>query len=126
MIRTVLGINQNSHTNMQRLRENMKMMSINQMNVYHILLEAYNIICNSSSEQTKKKWLNKNDCKHFLRSESKNDQRIPEKPSIKCIGFTYHGAKIFNMLPCSIKEIKNPKTFKTMTKEWVWKNIPSY
>ena len=28
MIRTVLGINQNTHTNMQRLRENIKIMSI--------------------------------------------------------------------------------------------------
>ena len=102
------------------------MMSVNQMNIYHILLEAYNIVWNSSSEQIQSKWANKNDCKYILRSENKNDQRIPKKPAKKCIGFFYHGAKMFNLLPCDIKEMKNPKTFKTLIKEWIWRNVPSY
>ena len=126
MIRVFFGINKSKHINMQHLREEIKMMSVNQMNIYHILLEAYNIIWNSSSEQIKNKWANKNDCKHNLRSENKNDQRIPKKPAKKCTGFTYHGARIFNMLPCIIKETKDPKTFKSLTKEWTWKNIPLY
>ena len=25
-----------------------------------------------------------------------------------------------------MKQMEDPKTFKTMTKEWVWENIPSY
>ena len=126
MIRVIFSINKKKHINMQHLREKMKMMSVNQMNAYHTLLEAYNIICNCSSEQIQKKWANKNVSKHFFRSESKNDQRVPEKPAKKCIGFSYHGAKLFNLLPGDIKEAKNSKTFKTLIKEWIWKTVPSY
>ena len=49
-----------------------------------------------------------------------------EKPKLKCLGFTYDGAKLFNMLPIQMKKIENPNTFKTMTKDWTWENIPSY
>lgn len=42
----------------------------------------------------------------------------------RCI--TYNGAKLFNMLPLQLRKIKNPDTIKTMSKVWIWKNIPSY
>ena len=45
---------------------------------------------------------------------------------MKCLGFTYNGAKLFNMLSIQMRETKNPNTFKTMTNDWIWKNIPSY
>ena len=51
---------------------------------------------------------------------------VPEKPKLKCLGFTYNGAKLFNMLPCRVRETKNPDIFKTLSKEWIWENIPSY
>ena len=54
------------------------------------------------------------------------DLKVPEKPKLKCLGFTYNGAKLFNMLPIQMKKIENPNTFKTMTKDWIWENIPSY
>ena len=126
MIRLILGIDKKNQVNMQHTREKLKMMSVNQMNIYHTLLESHNIICNSSSEQIKMKWAKKQDTKHFLRSETKNDQRIPEKPTTNCIDFSYHGAKLFNRLPSNIKETKNSNSFKSLTKEWIWKNIPSY
>ena len=49
-----------------------------------------------------------------------------KKPKLKCLGFTYNGAKLFNMLPIKMKKVEDPNTFKTMTKEWIWENIPSY
>ena len=45
---------------------------------------------------------------------------------LKCMGFTYNGAKLFNMLPPQTREIKDPNTFKTVMKNWIWENIPSY
>ena len=51
---------------------------------------------------------------------------IPEKPMTKCTGFSYNGPKLFNKLPCSIKETNNPTVFKTQIKNWIWKNIPAY
>ena len=50
----------------------------------------------------------------------------PEKPKLKCLGFTYNGAKLFNMLPLEMKKMEDPNIFKTKTKEWIWDNIPSY
>ena len=36
------------------------------------------------------------------------------------------GAKLFNELPSNIKETLNPNTFKSLTRTWIWENIPSY
>merc|ERR1719291_558579 len=101
------------------------MMSVNQIAVYYTLLEAYNVMSHLSSEQIKLKWtiIEK---KYALRSVINNDLKVPEKPKLKCEGFTYNGAKLFNMLPIEMKKVEDPNTFKTLTKEWIWKNIPSY
>ena len=126
MIRIILGINKKCHTNMQEVREKNKMMSVNQMCIYHILIEAYNVIRNSSSKQNKIKWSNKQENKYSLRSETNHDQKIPEKPIPKCTGFSYTGAKLFNKLPCDMKESTNSNTFKLLAKAWIWRNIPAY
>ena len=63
---------------------------------------------------------------HALRSISKKDLKVPEKPKLKCLCFIYNGAKLFNMLPIQMKKTENPNTFKTLTKDWIWENIPSY
>ena len=64
--------------------------------------------------------------KYALRSTTKKQLNVPEKPKLKCLGFTYNGAKLFNMLPIKLKKVEDPSAFKTMTKEWIWENIPSY
>ena len=87
------------------------MFSVNQMSVYHTLIEAYGVIRNSTSDQIKAKWLNKDE-KYTLRSITNNDLKIPDKP--KCIGFTYTGSKLFNKLSSNIKETATPNTFKTL------------
>ena len=102
------------------------MMSINQMNVYHTILEAYNVVRNSSSEQIKMKWENKHENKYLPRSGTTNELKIPDKPMKKCTGFTYSGAKLFNKLPGNIKETLNPNTFKSQLRTWIWEYIPSY
>ena len=111
--------------NMKNVREEIKMLSVNQISVYHTLLEAYNVMRHLSSEQIHMKWkiIEK---KYALRSITKKDLNVPEKPKLKCLGFTYNGAKLFNMLPCRVRETKNPDIFKTLSKEWIWENIPSY
>ena len=39
-----------------------------------------------------------------------NVLKVPEKPKLKCLGFTYNGAKLFNMLPIQMKKIENLNT----------------
>ena len=48
--------------------------------------------------------------KYALRSITKKDLKVPEKPKLKFLGFTYNGAKLFNMLPVQMKKIENPNT----------------
>ena len=78
-----------------------------------------------SSEQIHMKWtiIEK---KYALRSITNKDLKVPEKPKLKCMGFTYNGAKLFNMLPHQMRETKDTNTFKTMVKTWIWENIPSF
>ena len=64
--------------------------------------------------------------KYALRCITKKNLNVPEKPRLKCLGFTYNGAKLFSMLPIQMKKTENPNTFKTLTKDWIWENIPSY
>ena len=64
--------------------------------------------------------------KYFFRSEVKNDLKVPEKPKLKCRGFSYSGAKLYNKLPCYIRQSTSSSSFKSHVKEWIWMNIPSY
>jgi egghead protein (zeste-white 4 protein) len=48
-----------------------------------------------------------------------------EKPKLKCLGFTYNEAKLYNMLPLQMRE-KKPNTFKIMTQDRIWNNIKTY
>ena len=41
--------------------------------------------------------------KYALRSITNKDLKVPEKPKLKCMGFTYYGAKLFNMLPLQME-----------------------
>ena len=61
-----------------------------------------------------------------MRNITNNDFKNPEKPKFKYLGFKYSGAKLFNMLLLQMRETKDPNAFKTMSKDWRWKNIPSY
>ena len=55
MLRLIFGFQIKQRVNMQRLREKIKMFSVNQMCVYHTILEAYNVVENSSSQKIKLK-----------------------------------------------------------------------
>ena len=125
MIRVIYGLKLENHVNMKNFREKIQMMSVNQITVYHTLLEAYNVMRHLSSEQIHMKWtiIEK---KYALRSITNKDLKVQEKPKLKCLWFTYNGAKMFNMLPIQMKKTENSNTFKTMIKDWIRENIPSY
>ena len=101
-------------------------MSINQMVIYHTLLEAHNITKSSASEQIKIKWEEKKGNKYTLRSSVKNDLNVPKKPSMKSTGFSYNAPKLIKKLPHEIQETENTNTFKALIKKWIWQRIPSY
>ena len=75
------------------------------------------LLYNFSLEIVRKKWTNIGEKKYSLRNITNNDLKVPEKPKLKCLGFTYSGAKLFNMLPLQMRETKNPNAFKTMLED---------
>ena len=64
------------------------MMNVDQISVYHTLLEAYNITRYSSYEQIHTKWTDMSEKEYSLRSITNDDLKVPEKPNLKCLGFT--------------------------------------
>ena len=117
MIRIIMGFKKEDHINMVHTREKIKMMSVNQISVYHTILEAYNIMRNSACAQIQRKWTNTNENKYSLGGCARKDLKVPERPGIKSFGFTYNGSRLYNKLPKDLRETPNPHTFKTLTKE---------
>ena len=126
MIRVIMGLKLEHQTNMEELRNKIRMMSVNQICVYHTLLEAFNVSRKASSEQVKAKWEHKNGETHFLRRKDNLDLRVPDRAKVKCTGYTYHGAKLFNMLPAIIRNCANSDTYKSLIKSWIWETIPPF
>ena len=125
MIRTICGIRRDQKVNLKRLREKWKMMSVNQLSVYHTLIETYNVIMKSSSEKIRRKIMNdKQEHAYQLRSSSNNNLIVLAKPRLKCQGFSYSAAKLYNKLPNNIRNASE-NVFKSTVKAWIWENIPS-
>ena len=101
------------------------MMSVNQMSVYHTIIETYNVIHKGSSEKIKRKIVNQSqDCAYNLRSRANGDLIVPDKTRLNCQSFSYFAAKLYKMLPSNITGAKEAN-FKTLVKNWIWENIPS-
>ena len=65
------------------------MLSVNQMSVYHTVMEAYNITNKKASDQQQKKFMHKG--KHSERSAANNKMYVPGKPLRRCTGLSYIG-----------------------------------
>ena len=46
LLRVIFGKTRQSHTNMEKLRKDKKIMSINQLGVYHVAMDMFGIINN--------------------------------------------------------------------------------
>ena len=101
------------------------MFSVNQLTVYHVALETYNVLVKNSSEQLKERMSLKPNSHYSLRNEARGELKLPTKPKQDCTRFSYTGAKVWNALPTEIrKEGIKPERFKFMLKKWIWDNIP--
>ena len=74
------------------------------MSVYHTLLEAYNVMRHLSSKQINMKW-KLIERKYALRSITKKKLNVPEKPKLKCLGFTYNAHSKVLLLRAYLKVI---------------------
>ena len=123
MIRMIFGFRMEDKVNMEELREKIGMQSVNQMNCYHVLLEAFNVIRNGSSVNIQEKWKITN---NQYSKRRLNNVKVPIVKHTRCEGFTFYGAKFWNNLPEDLKAIENPDVFKVKVKEFILETIPSY
>ena len=56
MLRVIFRYKLEDKTNMEKLRNSIKMFSVNQMVCYHMLLKGFNVVNNGSSYIIQKKW----------------------------------------------------------------------
>ena len=124
MIRMIFSYKPLDKVNMEELREKIGMFSVNQMNCYHVLIEAFNVIHFGSAEKIQKKWKPNNE--RIYSNRRKMDVKIPKVKHVRCQGFSFVGAKMWNNLPEDIKSIENPDTFKVRIKQHIWDTIPSF
>ena len=88
------------------------------------LMEAFNIIWYGSSEKILEKWKPKEQRVYSNRREL--DVKVPKVNHVRCQGFSYYAAKMWNKLPDNIKEITDPNMFKARIKKHIWDTIPAY
>ena len=85
MLRILNGKTRGDHTNMKKLREELKIMSVNQLSVYHVAIEMFNIINNASSEPLQRK-MKIEERGYQLRCLEDGQVRVPSKGKKSCQG----------------------------------------
>ena len=100
------------------------MFSVNQLNCYHVLIEAFNVIHFGSSSKIREKWIPNE--QRIYSNRRQHDVKVPKFDHVRCQGFSWFAAKMWNKLPENIKEIENPDLFKVKIKDHIWRSIPSY
>ena len=105
MLRVIHGFTRSQHINMEKLRNRIKMSSVNQIVVYHTILETFNVIWKSSSEQLELKYAHQE--QHSQRRTSRNDLKVPERMKKKLQWILTQWSK--NIQHASIKYKRNGK-----------------
>ena len=85
---------------------------------------AFNVIHFGSSEILQEKWKPKKE--RVYSDRRKLDVKVPKVNHVRCQGFSWFGAKMWNNLPEEIKSMTNPDTFKDRIKQHIWDTIPPY
>ena len=69
---------------MEKLRNSIKMFSENQMVCYHVLLEAFNVVNNGSSDIIQKKWRPNEPRNYPMRRERKVEVKVNVPAHVSC------------------------------------------
>ena len=124
MLRLLVNKKRDSHTNMEKLRNKLKMMSVNQLSCYHTAIEMFNIINNKSSASLHEE-MKQVPKGYSLRGLEDGTVNVPEKGKKSCNGFHYMGPKMWNSLPSHIRKTTIRNVFKEKLKDFIWESIPS-
>ena len=86
----------------------MKIMSVNQMAAYHILIETFNIIHFGSVKKIRRKIISSEPepSERQTRSHTRGDLKVQKKPGGKSMRFSYYAPLLWNKMPQSIRTTK--------------------
>ena len=93
MMRLLAGKSRSSHTNMEKLRKELNMLSVNQLSVYHTAIEMFNII-NLKSSVPLHEEMKMVPRGYNLRGLEDGKVKVPDKGKKSCNGFHYMGPKL--------------------------------
>ena len=124
MLRLLVSKKRGSNTNMERLRKELKMMSVNQLSCYHTAIEMFNVINNNSSASLHEEMIQVPKG-YRLRGLEDGTVQVPERGKKSCNGFHYTGPKLWNFLPSHIRKTTIRNIFKEKVKDFIWEHIPS-
>ena len=108
---------------MEKLRNELKMMSVNQLSCYHTAIEMVNIINNNSSASLHEEMIQVPKG-YSLRDLEDGTVQVPEKGKKPCNGFHYIGPKLWNSLPSHIRKTTIRDIFKEKLEDYIWDQIP--
>ena len=119
MIRMVTHTSLKERKPMTELRASLGMMSVNQIIIYHILLDTFNTLRFDSCPQLKQV-LTEDVTSSGLctRSRTRGDLNIVGYKKEKFKGITQHAASLWNSAPKSIREATQYSLFKKHAKQW--------
>ena len=103
MLRLLVNKKRDSHTNMEKLRNELKMMSVNQLSCYHKAIEMFNLINNNSSASLHEEMIQVPKG-YSLRGLEDGTVIVPGRGKKNCNGFHYMGPKLWNSLPAHIRK----------------------
>ena len=109
---------------MERVRSELKMMSVNQLSCYHTAIEMFNVINNNSSAALLEEMIQVPKG-YSLRGLEDGTVLVPRKGKKNCNGFHYMEPKLWNSLPAHIRKTTKRNIFKDKLKDYIWENIPS-
>ena len=118
MLRLLVNKKRDSHTNMEKLRNELKMMSVNQLSCYHTAIEMFNIINHKSSATLHEEMIQVQKG-YSLRGLQDGTVIVPEKGKKSCNGFHYMGPKLWNFLPAHIRKTSKRNVFKEKLKDFI-------
>ena len=124
MLRLLVNKKRDSHTNMEKVRNELRMMSVNQLSCYHTAIEMFNVINNNSSATLHGEMIQVPKG-YSLRGLEDGTVLVPGRGKKNCNGFHYMGPKMWNSLPAHIRKTTKRDIFKDKLKDHIWENIPS-
>ena len=124
MFRLLAGKKQVDKIRVDVIAQSLKLMSINQISCYHLLIETYNILNYGSSEKIRQKLTPGSATSRYL--------KVPLFKKSSCRSFSYYASRLWNTLPSeirvtamskeninNIKQARRLNSFKQDVKNWI-------